>query len=542
MVKQIHFFVTLISFLVLATGCSRDDNSTRHRLIYNNDGTDILGNYMFNRPLTVMDVKDYVDMVANTQVTTFMICSGSDFMYYRSAYGRILGDDKKGALDCGKDTATCRALTNYYRNHLNLEKAGTDIIETTLKRAKEKGMEAFISYRMNDLHFSDTSMHCPVAYTDFWFAHPEYWINENTGWHSAGALDFAFKQVREHKLNIIKEQLNKYEELLDGYDLDFMRFIVYFRSGDGEKNAPLMTELLKQIKAEVDRISAKRGKKILLSARVPVSLDFCLQKGLDVREWVRLGLIDFVSIGVHYIGNPVIPVAEFKHDLEAPSVPVYASIEDGGYSPRETYSNGMYRGMASHILSQGGDGIYLFNYFFDRYKTQGINTADSALFCRVIVPDLLREIGSLRTLRGRNKIYCLDDGGSAAYGYEPETALPLTVAPRESAQVSIAVGDDLSDVRPEESILFIRTDKPAKCSISINNENITIQKPEYVHLFDRDRNLANGEMVYAYTLPLSCLKQGNNDISFQITGSDTIKIRRVEIALKYGDVKSRGYF
>jgi hypothetical protein len=41
------------------------------------------------------------------------------------------------------------------------------------------------------------------------------------------------------------------------------------------------------------------------------------------------------------------------------------------------------------------------------------------------MPELLHELGSLETLRKRNKIYCLDDGGSAAYGWYLLKKLPV---------------------------------------------------------------------------------------------------------------------
>ena len=96
-------------------------------------------------------------MVANSQVTTFMMCSGSDFPYYRSKYGRLFCDDQNGKYDCGSDTANFRFMNRFYLNFLNLEKEGTDLISASLKRAKEDNMEAFITYRMNDLHFNDTT-------------------------------------------------------------------------------------------------------------------------------------------------------------------------------------------------------------------------------------------------------------------------------------------------------------------------------------------------------------------------------------------------
>jgi succinate dehydrogenase flavin-adding protein (antitoxin of CptAB toxin-antitoxin module) len=540
------FFKTfLYPFLLLSllTGCRQEAEPIRHRLIYNSDGTDALGNFLFDRrPLSKDDMNAYVDKIAGTQVTTFMMCSGSDFMYYRSDFGRVLGDDLDGKLKFGNDTLLNRYLTDYYRNHLNLEKEGTDIIDASLRRAKENGMEAFISFRMNDLHFNDTSLHCPVVYPEFWAAHPEYWMNEDIGWNSARALDFSIKEVRDHKLNIITEQLEKYGDLLDGYDLDFMRFIVYFKMNEGEKNAPLMTELVRMVRSRINKISAKKGKKILLSVRVPTDLDFCLKKGLDVKEWVRLGLIDFVSIGIHWIGNPAMPVAKFKRGLGESSIPVYASIDDGGYNPRELYSHGMYRGMSSHILSQGGEGIYLFNYFFGKNYYGQLYRENCDFVCSVRTTDLLNELGTLETLRKRNKIYSLDDGGSAAYGYMPETPLPLDVLPETRKKATIFVGDNVHKDSPQEIILFLRTDEPAAFDILVNEVKIEIQKPDYVTLFNRTNNLQKNEKVYAFILPASCLKQGDNEILIHSFHPEAFIVKRIEVALKYGDVKTHGYF
>lgn len=511
---------TVVLSVFLTEGCNetKEQGPLRHRLIFNCDGTDLLWNSRFQkRPLLLDDLHAYVDAYANTQVTTFMICSGSDFFYYRSKYGKVFGDEK------------------YYRD---LEQKGTDLISATLRRAKEHGMEAFITYRVNDLHFADTTetVSYANAVSDFWREHPKYWVNEDIGWHSAGAFDFSHKEVRSRKLGIIMEQLEKYGALLDGYDLDFMRFIVYFKSNEGEKNAPLMTELVKAVRTEVDKQSAKYGKKILLSARVPPSINDCLKKGLDVKKWIDQGLIDFISIGVHFIGDPAMPVARFKNSLKNPVIPVYASIENGGYRPRELYSQGMLRGMASHIFAQGGEGIYLFNYFFGEPAFYD----EGGQVCRGTLPDLLNEIGSPETLRRQNKIYSLDDG-NVQYGLKPDTPLPLTVSAENKATANIFIGDDPQKDKPEEMVLFIRTDKPVQCSLWVNDTEVKTQKPEYVSLYDRGNNLRKDEAVYVYILPVSCLKQGKNEVSFQ-SSDNVFKVKRLEVALKYGDVKTHGYF
>ncbi len=537
--RILSIFVIFICFSQQGTA------QKKYRIIHNNDGTDALGNYWFHkRPLCVADLNAYVDMVSNSQVTTFMMCSGSDFPYYRSKYNRLFCDDKNGTLICGNDTASYRNFKKFYTNFLNLEKEGTDLIAASLNRAKKNGMEAFITYRMNDLHFNDTTSHCPLLYTDFWYNHPQYWINDGTpGFNASWALDFAHKEVRAHKLAMITEQLQKYD-MIDGFDLDFMRFIVYFKQGQGRKNAPLMTQLVKDIRAKVDSVSARRGKKILLSVRVPPTIEICIDKGLDIQEWIRLKLVDFVSIGVHWRGDPSLPVAKFRKELGAPNIPIYASIDDGGYRQRETYSHGMLRGMASHILTQGADGLYLFNQYYGEYNSKyngNIHPEEGGQICRVNAPSLLKEMGSLKTLEYRNKIYCLNDS-SGEYGMVPVSPLPLQVSANATAKADIFVGDNPAKTIPKEAILFLRTNHLANFDLQVNGIAIANQKSEYVQLYDRTRGLQKGEQEYAFIVPAKCLKQGYNTITFKEKGSNAFRIKRLEIALKYGEVETNGYF
>lgn len=119
--RRLIGLVLLVSGSLSLTGCHGDSPSTSlgNRFIYNNDGTEILfNNWLGNRSLTIEDIHSYVDILAdNTQVTTLMICSGSDFVYYRSKYTRPLGDDKGGG-NCPVKTMTCILPTHWLTAHL----------------------------------------------------------------------------------------------------------------------------------------------------------------------------------------------------------------------------------------------------------------------------------------------------------------------------------------------------------------------------------------------------------------------------------------
>lgn len=576
----------------------------------------MLGNYWFGgRPLTVEDVNAAVDMVAGTQVTTYMMCTGSSAVYYPSRYSNMLGDDRGGTLKACYDSATYNTWRRYWDNEKRLEAEGTDMVSASLARARERGLETFITLRMNDLHFADTLSACKMAMEEFWLQNPQFWTNDpSIGYNSAGALDYAHPQIREHKLALIREQLERFGPLIDGVDLDFMRFIVYFRADEARANSQIMTQFLCQVRSLVDSVSAVLGRPLLLSARVAPTLAYNMKKGLDVAEWVRRGLLDFVSIGTHWRGDPSLPVEQFRSDLAAAlgnplPIPLYASIDDGGFrsslpgAPREFWTHGAFRGMASALFGQGADGLYLFNYYFGEFQGRngGSLTLDpGTLYCRTISPELLNELGSTETLRRRNKVYALSED-NVQYGIHPDTPFPLRLAagPKDSglqassrcgkpkpagvgeglqsaglqnredaagagsgADVELFVGDNVLEDRPIRALLFVRK-TPGECLVKCNG--VPLQRPvsnfaelaapgdagneedcqycadDAARVFGKDQYLAPGQEVLVLEVPVESLLQGVNSFAFSATETPQTLLR-LELALIYGPVGTNGYF
>ena len=616
----------------------------------------MLGNYWFGgRPLTVEDVNAAVDMVAGTQVTTYMMCTGSSAVYYPSKYSNMLGDDRGGTLKACYDSATYNLWRRYWDNEKRLEAEGTDMVSASLARARERGLETFITLRMNDLHFADTLSACKMAMEEFWLQNPQFWTNDpSIGYNSAGALDYAHPQVREHKLALIREQLERFGPLIDGVDLDFMRFFVYFRADEARANSQIMTQFLCQVRSLVDSCAASLGRPLLLSARVAPTLAYNMEKGLDVAEWVRRGLLDFVSIGTHWRGDPSLPVGQFRSDLATAlgsarsgaaacscttgcsgavacsgvasrsctiarsgadglgnplPIPLYASIDDGGFrsslpgAPREFWTHGAFRGMASAIFGQGADGLYLFNYYFGEFQGRngGSLTLDpGTLYCRTISPELLNELGSTETLRRRNKVYALSEN-NVQYGIHPNTPFPLRLAagPKDSglqaslrcgkpkpagvgeglqsaglqnredaagagsgADVELFVGDNVLEDRPIRALLFVRK-TPGECLVKCNG--VPLQRPlsdfaelaapddagnendcqycadDAARVFGKDQYLASGQEVLVLEVPVESLLQGVNSFAFSATDAPQTLLR-LELALIYGPVGTNGYF
>ncbi len=520
-----------------------ETDTSKYRFIYNNDGTEILGNRWHNfRPLTIEDVHSYVDVVANSPVTTFMICSGSMLTYYKSKYERSLGSLPEGQnSDAGNDPILAENMKKYNRNFKALQEKNTDIVKLCVNRAKEKGMEAFISMRMNDLHFADPKLYCPSAQSDFWLQHPEFRMGNYPGWHADGAFNFAHEQVRQYKLNLIREQCERFD--IDGIELDFMRFIVYFPYQKGRDYLQIMTDFIKQARQITKQTGEKRGRPLLLAVRVPARIKLCLEKGLDVPNWINQNLIDMITISSHWLGDPMLPVRKFREDLGKTTIPVYASLESGQYNPYQFRTNGMYRAVAAHCLNQGADGIYLFNFFFQDYLSGKENKmVTSDIYVNTLrVPALLDELGKLETLRGRNKIYSFSDGINE-YGYEPNTPLPLLISPWWQSNFNLEIAEDLKTDQPQNIYLFLRTRKGAKLDIFINEQLTKDANQNLIQQFGQDQNLKDDEGVIVRQVPSQALIHGTNHFSIRSMEPLPATITRVELAIQYGDVKTHGYF
>ncbi|MCY1718747.1 hypothetical protein OU798_00230 [Prolixibacteraceae bacterium Z1-6] len=189
-------------------------------------------------------------------------------------------------------------------------------------------------------------------------------------------------------------------------------------------------------------------------------------------------------------------------------------------------------------------------YFFEYYgvvvafililSCTPVHLDDGGRVCRINTPKLLQELGLLETLKYRDKIYCLNDS-PWGYGMIHQPQLPLSVDRINSEKVEIFIGDDTRKIVPEEVILFFRLNHSVDFQISINGNNINDEISDYVLLYDKARGLSEYEREYAFSVPVESIRQGNNTVPF-FGGDSSFVVKRLEIALKYGEAETHGYF
>ena len=329
-----------------------------------------------------------------------------------------------------------------------------DPVTVLMDAAEQAGIDFFAGIRMNDVHHAQWAWH-----PRFWLEHPEFRLGDRPeyryprpGFRAPGgtfktqeddripaALDFTHDEVRAYKLAVIEDAVAAYDTV--GVELDFTRHPFFFKPAEIDRGRAKMTSFVAAVRDRLNDIGERRGRPVVLSVRVPPTLDICWNVGLDVRAWLREGEVDILSMGPMWHPDFGMPVGEFLEAAKGTGCKVFASIEfaempvlrDAAATAR------VVRAAAMGYWQAGVDGIHLFNtHVFPHYFKQDM--------------PFLMEVGSPRILQYLDKHYMVtrasNHDDAAIFSYPKQ--LPVTLKrsePGKGARIRLRVGDDLERAR-----------------------------------------------------------------------------------------------
>lgn len=202
----------------------------------------------------------------------------------------------------------------YTRPVLDYEAQGLDPLRMAVDHAHDVGLAIYPSIRVEMFGFPPPRDEETV--TDFFRDHPEWRCIDRDG-TPIDRMSYAYPQVREYILDILEEMAGYdvdgigllyhrgppyllYEEpLIEGFQAEFgldpreldewdARWLAF--------RARTLTTLMKDLRARLDDVGARRGKRahsaLRIGAVVPAEPAECRFYGLDVETWVREGLVD----------------------------------------------------------------------------------------------------------------------------------------------------------------------------------------------------------------------------------------------------------
>ncbi len=391
--------------------------NTKPHLFFNIDintvVTPFLNRVVEREQVTPADLYPFVDQYGGTQITDILFNIFCQYSATDSAIWTTYADKYAQKTENGLPvdyTDRYGAITKLNREY------GIDPYAVWIARTKEMGMRPWISVRMNDCHDynKETSM-----------LHSSFFYEEKAKGHllSYGNMfDYALPEVRKKMLGYIDEQLNRYD--IYGIELDFQREIRCFDLNKTPNRCDIMNGFIREVKRIVDKAAKKWGHKINIAARLSRDLAQSKAFGFDAVTWAREALIDLIVPTPRWATcDDDMPISDWKAAL--PGVSVIAGLEV--LANRRTYdapiTAPLARALSAKYLSQGSDGIYLYNYFL------GQNDALDRTFKEVFTT-----CGSLETALQKPMRYVVMWQDTTPPGFTPYQPLPLTLPADGSEQ------------------------------------------------------------------------------------------------------------
>ena len=317
-----------------------------------------------------------------------------------------------------------------------LERRGVDHLERWLARSRHRGIEGWLSVRMNDLHFN----HIPDAFwhAALWRQRPDLWVVPG-GTGSGRAYDYSHPEVRDHHLSLIRELLARYD--LFGIELDWIRTPPYFPPGTERERRQVLTDFTAEVRDLANAAGARLGHPVKVGARIPTRMQSGRGMGLDGLAWAREGLVDqLVLSSLAGVIEFDMPVLEWKRTLGDLPVGVVAQFGTCSYSfpggvergpDAQVQSTPEYlRGAAASAFGQGADRVYLFNHCY----------FESEVGRRDRLRQILETIGSPQALAGRPRRHAVTYPEMTADDEPDFAALPVDLATNEHALFEVGVG------------------------------------------------------------------------------------------------------
>jgi len=184
-----------------------------------------------------------------------------------------------------------------------------------------------------------------------------------------------------------------------------------------------------------EREGTRRGRPILVAARVPMSVIACRNVGIDIERWLREDLLDLMILGNGETW-PNLPVEEFVKLGHEYNVPVYPCLKYSGYGHDDIET---WRAAASNAWRTGADGMYFFNH--------APHLDASPQFKELGDPEKLAPLVKLfaATDLGTNWPYIQTGQWHLGLAFVLPSSLPaLLKAEGEETVVSMDIGDDIA--------------------------------------------------------------------------------------------------
>ena len=273
---------------------------------------------------------------------------------------------------------------------------------------------------------------------------------------------------------MIEEVCDRYGA--DGVEIDeYIR--VFFKPSEVTQNIPILTEWMRVVRSLLDDIGRRQGRELSLAIRVHPSEQACLDIGMDVRTWIREGIIDWVTpFGDVTIIDPEPHFGWMVEEAREVGVGIYPAMGRDTYDDRfHDVTIEMSRAVAGNYHAAGADGVYLADLQWPHTNTEY---------------EVLREMADPDAYARKTKHYPIAPRTARPDPYLPERVLPVTLDQGTTVTVPVPVSDDfdsaIEDDELESVTLGVRLVQPHPndtITYRINGHELSTDEAKITHFY-----------------------------------------------------------
>ena len=276
---------------------------------------------------------------------------------------------------------------------------GVDWVGQLVKESRRRKLEVFWNHRVSEVEclpeggLSKQPHPLKVQHPD-WVAAASWWPQ--------GMWNLAAAGLREHKVAILRELATQYD--FDGFQIDFSRHVPCLPVGRQWELRGEVTEFMRMVRTMLLDVAIKRGRPILLSAKVPQTLAGCHADGFDVKTWSEQHLVDMLTLGSRSMDVDV----EGIRSAVGKEVQLQPCFDDhhapDGY---RNQSMEFLRGVFANHWQRGADSVVTFNWSVGPPSVDAVIGEQHGANHEAAY----HEVGEPRTLAGKDKVFAVERRG-----------------------------------------------------------------------------------------------------------------------------------
>lgn len=461
-------------------------------------------------------IHNAINMLALNGVDTFINNPNGQIAAYPS---RVWPTNLDIINDNGKSASDQDSMCRLYKD---LVDAGVDWVGETAIACQKAGISPWLSIRMNDMHITD--INDPFSGL---LKHKEYLLRGtclnpkegiNNYWRG---LNYAFKEVRDHYFKLIKELVEDYD--YEGIELDWLRNPLCCEPEASQETIGIITEWIAEIRELTRKKSEKTGLPYAVGLRLPANLEIMRDIGLDVKEIVSKGLIDFVGFGNFLQNAWETPFDKLREEL-GNEITIYGVLDNPGNWTKihssalnmevagttihgTAVSEPMLRGAAAAKLVFDIDGIEQFNFFCpDHGGIPEVRSNYKALY----------GIHNLEVLRGKPKHYLLSSRQFIPFDIPEQVPSILEPGWRKAFRIPMCKEPEGSKLGVIIQVIIRKNDYLPDVGVSFNGTWPNFESSITDHLLFEEgisfTKHAPEHIVFNFSFSIDKIKEGWNEI------------------------------